>query len=56
MSVRERIDAQARLIAALAETMTDGMWASDMLARCQQMRQAIEEIERIAGSRLGGER
>lgn len=53
---KERIEAQARLIAALAETMTDDMWASEILNRCAQMREAIAKIERTAESRRGGER
>lgn len=54
--MREDIEPQARLVASLAETMKDKMWASDIIARCRQMRQAIEEIERIARAREGGER
>jgi hypothetical protein len=54
--MRENIEPQARLIASLGETMQDKMWASDLLARCRQVRQACEEIERIARSREGGER
>lgn len=52
----ERIEPQAKLIAALAETMREGMWASDILARCAQIKEAVEHIERIAASRSGGER
>jgi hypothetical protein len=52
----ENIEPQAKLIAALGETMQDRMWASDLLARCRQISQAVEEIERIARSREGGER
>lgn len=52
----ERIDPQARLIAALAETMENNMWASDILSRCSQIEQAVAEIRRIAYSRAGGER
>lgn len=54
--MRENIMPQARLVASLAETMSDNMWASDILGRCAQMRQAIEEIERIARKREPGER
>lgn len=46
---------QARLIAALAETIPN-LWANDILQRCGQMKQAIEEIEKIARQRQGGER
>lgn len=53
---REDIEPQARLIAALGETMHDQAWASDILARCAQIKQAVKEIERIATSRLSGER
>ncbi len=52
----ENIEPQARLIAALAETMKNSDWASDIITRCRQIRQATDEIERIAGSRIGGER
>jgi hypothetical protein len=52
----QNIEPQARLIASLAETMHDRMWSSELLDRCRMIRQAAEEIERIAGSRIGGER
>jgi hypothetical protein len=52
----ESIDPKARLIAALAENMSDRDWASNILSQCRQMREAIEQIERIARSREGGER
>lgn len=47
---------QAKLIAALAETMTDSLWATDILQRCAQIETAITEIRRIAAAREGGER
>ena len=53
---RENIERQARLIVALAETMEDRMWATDILVRLSQIETAVEEIRRIATSRLGGER
>lgn len=52
----ERIDPQARLIASLAETMENNMWATDILARCSQIESAVAEIRRITNGRLGGER
>lgn len=52
----ERIEPHARLAASLAETMSDRMWGSDILDRCRMIRQALEEIERVARGRLGGER
>jgi hypothetical protein len=51
-----KIEPQAKLIAALAETMHDGMWASDILTRCAQIVEAVRQIERIAAQRSGGER
>ncbi|SDF84195.1 hypothetical protein [Thalassobaculum litoreum] len=50
------IDAQAKLIAGLAETMSDRDWADNTLRRCAMIREAVKEIERIATQRLGGER
>lgn len=52
----ESIDPKARLIAALAENMSDRDWGSDILNKCAQIRQALERIEQIARSRAGGER
>lgn len=52
----ENIEPHARLIAALAETMRDNMWGSELITRCQQIAQATAEIRRIAESRHGGER
>lgn len=53
---RSEIEAQARLIAGLAETMNDSMWASDILTRCQQINEAVEIIAREARRREGSER
>lgn len=53
---RQSIDSQARLIAALGETLNDGMWADDILTRCSQIEAAVAEIRRIANARRGGER
>lgn len=50
------IEAQARLIAALGETMTDRMWADEILIRCGQIEEAVREIRRVADTRRGGER
>lgn len=52
----ENVESQARLVASLADTMRDSMWATEIIARCATMRQAIDEIERIARSRAAGER
>lgn len=52
----DKIDNQARLVSALADTMDGRMWPSDILARCAQMREAISEIERIARESEGGSR
>lgn len=56
MARRDSIEANARLIGALGETMHDGMWADDILARCRQIEEAVKEIRRVAQSRSGGER
>jgi len=52
----KNIEPQARLIASLAETMSDQMWVAEIFDRCRMMRRAIDEIERAARSRIGGER
>lgn len=52
----QTIKPQAELIAALAATMTEGMWADDILIRCRQIEKALEEIRRVAMSRVGGDR
>lgn len=52
----ESIEPQAKLIAALSDTMTNTLWADDILHRCTQIEAAIAEIRRIATSRKGGER
>jgi hypothetical protein len=51
-----KIEPHARLIASLAETMSDNMWASDVLTRCRQIEEAVAEIRKVARSREGGER
>lgn len=40
------IEPQAKLIAALADTMRDGMWTDDILQRCAQIEEAAKEIRR----------
>lgn len=52
----ENIEPHARLIAALAETMRNSMWGSELLTRCDQIAKAAQEIARIARAREGGER
>lgn len=54
--MEQNIEQQARLVASLAETMTNRMWGSDILERCRMIRKAVEEIERIAHGRAAGER
>lgn len=54
--MRNDITIQARLIASLAETMTNNMWASDIHRRCEMIKQALDEIRREANDRMGGER
>lgn len=56
MTRDKSIAPQARLIAALAETMTDGMWAADILNRCAEIGKALNEIVSIAEGRRHGER
>ena len=51
MPERKNIEPQARLIAALSETMRDQMWSDDILVRCQQIIAAAKEIEEIALAR-----
>ena len=47
---------QAKLIAALADTMSDSMWADDILMRCRQIEAALREIRKIVEPRRGGDR
>jgi len=51
-----QIKPQAKLIAALADTMNESDWASDILTKCAQIEAAVNEIRQIAASRAGGER
>lgn len=51
-----QVKPQADLIAALAATMTENMWADELLTRCRQIEEALREIRRVAQSRIGGER
>jgi len=51
-----QIKPQAKLIAALADTMNESDWASDILTKCAQIETALREIRQIAASRAGGER
>jgi hypothetical protein len=52
----DNVQPHARLISALAETMNERMWPDEILTRCRQMREAIEEIEKIARRNEGGSR
>jgi len=56
MRAHQSIEPHARLIASLAETMSDNLWADDILTRCRQIEQAVAEIRRIASGKQGGER
>ncbi|WP_454813797.1 hypothetical protein [Labrys neptuniae] len=53
---RENIEPQAKLIEALAATMEDRDWASDIIGRCSQIIEAARKIIAIAETRLSGER
>ena len=50
------IEPQTKLIAALADTMKNNMWVSEIETRCKQIKEAVREIELIIASRRGGER
>lgn len=52
----EKLELQAKLIAALAGTMTDQLWATEILARCGQIEEALKHIRRIASERVESER
>jgi hypothetical protein len=52
----DNVEPHARLIAALSGTMTERLWPDELLTRCRQMREAIEEIEKIARRSVGGSR
>lgn len=52
----DKIEKHVKLVAALAETMDDKMWASDMLAWCDKIESAVAEIRKIARSRISSER
>lgn len=56
MTSQENIEPQVRLISALSETMNNRMWADDLLYRCKQIRDAVQEIEKIAITRVSVER
>ncbi len=53
---RNEIEKQSRFIAALADTITGSMWSDELLQRCNQMRIAINEIEKEANKMHGGDR
>lgn len=50
------IEKQARLIESLSATMTNNMWSDEVLTRCRQIRQAVDEIEKSARKSEFGER
>lgn len=50
------IEEQAKLIAALASTMRESTWASEILTRCAQIDAAVKIIRTEAHKREGGER
>lgn len=52
----DNVEPHARLIAALAETMSNGMWASDIETRCSQIIEAVQQIRSITAKRHSGER
>ena len=52
----ESIKVKANLIAAIAENMSDNDWADNILYECKLIRKALDEIEKIAYSRVSGER
>lgn len=52
----DKVEPHAKIISALSGTMSDRMWPDELLTRCRQMREAIEEIEKIARSNVGGSR
>ena len=56
MTSRESIEPKARLIAALAENMSDRDWASNIIHEAGMIMEAARAIIRIAETRLGGER
>lgn len=51
-----KIEPLMKAIAGLAQITTDRNWATEILARCAQMRSCLEEAEKIARSREAGER
>jgi len=50
------IERQAKLIAALADTMEERMWAGEILQRCEQIEAALVHIRSAATKRQAGER
>ncbi len=56
MSTASDITPNARLIAALADTMRNSDWASDILTKCAQIEVAVREIRKAVEPRIGGER
>lgn len=50
------IEKQARLIESLAGTMTNNMWSDEILTRCRQIKEAVDEIEKVSRSNRIGER
>lgn len=55
-NISNNIEPHVKLIAALAETMTNNMWAIDIENRCYQISEAIREILAITAIRHAGER
>lgn len=45
-----------KLIEALAATMSNNMWASDIYMRCRQIEEALTHIRTEIRTREGGER
>jgi hypothetical protein len=52
----ESIEPRARLIAALAENMSNNDWASNIIAEAEIIIRTAKEIIKIAETRLPGER
>lgn len=52
----DNVEPHAKIISALSGRMTERLWPDELLTRCRQMREAIEEIEKIARRSMGGSR
>lgn len=50
------IEKQARLVEALAGSITEMAWARDIMAKCALIREALDVIENEARKREAGER